>query len=319
MSYFGCEAPWWSALTLQVNSPRSVYAKLLTGDGVYPRLHPLLADTSTAKHLEVGHDFPSASLLFPKSNKLEGMPEAVMVVEAVVDLASKGGVTLANNLIDVMDEMPASIKDGEEDVPVSIAYRIVPSTQKTETAVCGYFLNAGLIGAAGMKQLLSLDNVANLSMEELSESLPSLSAEIKEMISSSSSSACTKTSETDLPFSNFLLANGRVYAPEPPTVAKDDVDLLIQIELPRSRAVTDLIGSDLSFEDKEYFDAISQTSVLLAMEHNKPRQSKLTRSDMVSEIIEFESEAKIEANPLRFSWNEDSDDKAGLQVREPTR
>ena len=104
-----------------------MYAKLLTGEKVFDRVHPLLTDSQDAKNSYVilSHGFDAQSLLFPKARPLTENPDALFLAEAVVDLDSTSGREMAASFIETMDALQEGAVDGDV---VSVAYRILPST-----------------------------------------------------------------------------------------------------------------------------------------------------------------------------------------------
>ena len=173
--------------------PKSVYAKLLTGDGVYPRLHPLVADSGNPnKHVAVDHKFSTESLLFPTSNTFETSPEAVFLIEAVVDLASESGLRFANDVISATSALESSMKTGSSSVSVSIAYRVIPSTAQSASLPFACLLaNANIVGTENISALLSIEDVASKTAEELVAAIPNLADDKKaELTSLFASSSC---------------------------------------------------------------------------------------------------------------------------------
>ena len=286
-----------------------MYAKLLTGDGVYPRLHPLVADSGNPnKHVAVDHKFSTESLLFPTSNTFETSPEAVFLIEAVVDLASESGLRFANDVISATSALESSMKTGSSSVSVSIAYRVIPSTAQSASLPFACLLaNANIVGTENISALLSIEDVASKTAEELVAAIPNLADDKKaELTSLFASSSCVDQAylAVDLPADNFVAANGRMYAPDSTMISVDDLKLLLELELPQSRAMTKILSQELSFETTLYFDALARSSVLVSLEHNKPEQSKLTRSDMVSNILDFTTQTGLDIDALSFSWNQ---------------
>ena len=291
-------------------APKSVYGKLLKGEGVFKRLHPLLSDSGNDGHLDLTHDLSTGALLFPESHSLDTPPEAVFVIEAVVDLETPEGLTFASRFVEIMDAYPVTVEAGEDSLPISIGYRIVASPSSSAAPVCSILANAAIVGANGLRSILSQEELAKKSTGELLALIPTLDAKQKETISSFSCSGSWSSDE--MPTRNFVTVNGKAYAPETGAVAKDDIELLIDIERSRSKATTRILKDDLSFNDNKYHDAVAKASIFLAIEHGKEQKSQ--RMDMVNEAIELEKKGAIESNPFRFSWNMDDQDELKLQV-----
>jgi hypothetical protein len=75
-----------------------------------------------------------------------------------------------------------------------------------------------------------------------------------------------------------------------------DVELLMSIDIEKSKAVTGLL--------REYVDAVAGTTAFLAIETEKAKRA--TPNYIILSIEKSQGFAK---NPLRFSWNDEKDDK----------
>jgi hypothetical protein len=291
-------------------SPKSVYGKLLKGDGVFKRLHPLLTDSGNDPHVNVDVGFSTDALLFPKSHTFERPPSAVFVVEAVVDLETPEGVASATRFVEVMDAYADAITEGDSSLQLSIGYRIIPRSNLGTSPVCSIMANAGVIGADSLKNVLAQDGLTTKSMDELLALIPGLNAKQKVTISSF---ACSASVSSELmPRTNFVAVNGKVYSPEQGLIAKDDIELLVDIELSRSKATTKLLSNQVSFDDKNYHDAISKASIFLVGGDETDKSS--SRMDMVHLVIEMEQDEEIENNPFRFSWNIEDQDELRIEA-----
>ncbi|KAI2513270.1 UDP-glucose:Glycoprotein Glucosyltransferase [Fragilaria crotonensis] len=136
-------------------APKSVYAKLLSGEGVFNRLHPLLSVSEKDLHIDLDHDFSLSSLLFPKSHSVDDVPEAVFIAEAAFDLETTEGIAFASGFLKVMDAYPTTIQIGEHSLPISIGYRVVPLPNSRGAPVCSILAYAAMVGAEGISILLS--------------------------------------------------------------------------------------------------------------------------------------------------------------------
>jgi hypothetical protein len=288
-------------------SPKSVYAKILTGDKVFKRLHPLLSDTSG--FVSVRHDLGPDSLLLPKTNSLTKTSEAVFVVEAVLDLDSNKGRQLAKSFISTMVDFPAAIGDGDESSPVSVAYRLLPSmASPAAISLCAVLSRAEEVGAASLIELLeSLPD----EPDQIIEAVHGVSDDVKRSIMSRTDSCATMPHfQEELPSSNFVAANGRVYSLDNASIGKDDIELLLTMELKRAKAVTKLLSPHLGFDEVSHYDAVAQAAVFLALSESDQE----SRSDIQASVRSIEDEMRLESNPFRFSWNQESSD-GELRVR----
>lgn len=291
-------------------TPKSVYGMLLKGDGVFKRLHPLLSDSANDLHLDLAHEFSTSSLLFPSSHTSETPPEGVFLAEAVVDLESEQGIDFARRFMQVMDAFPNTVGTGSESSPISIGFRVVPNPSSFGVPFCVILANAAMIGTEGILSILSQDGLSKKSIDELLELIPNLDVGQKEIIKNFSCSASWL--DDAMPTGNFVAVNGKVYAPESGSIAKDDIELLVDLERGRSTATTKLLKDVVSFDGKGYHEPIHKASVFLAIEHGKEEKSR--RMDMVNEAITLEKAGGIDTNPFRFSWNMDDREVLTIQA-----
>lgn len=285
---------------------KSIYAKLLTGDKVFKRLHPLLSDDGRSKdsYVSLSHGFGSGSLLLPESQSLLIAPEAVFVVEAVLDLESTRGREMARSFMSSMDSFPSMIGDDNDSTSVSLAYRVLPSTDSvTSKALCAILANAGSVGSSGIASLWELD-LSGKTLENMLSELKGVSSNTREKIISTASESCALLTYLDaLPSANFVAANGRVFSLADAQVKKDDLELLFTMELKRAAAVTKLLSPYVDFQGTAYFGVIGRASTFLA---TSASTDKTQRSGFRLDADMLENDMDIAENPLHFSWNEQS-------------
>jgi len=296
--------------------PKSIYGSLLAGDGVFPRLHPLLNEVDDA-HVDLDHGLSSDALLIPK-NVVVGVgdvPDAVFVVEAVVNMKSKDDVDFVANFISIMDACPNTLQDGSSTANVLIGYRILCAPSDSTPALCSILSNAGLVGVDRTKLIVSEDGILEKSTNDILDLITDLDDEVRETISSFAYANSWARDKT-MPIGNFVSVNGKSYAPEEGTLSEEDIELLLSMEISRSKATTKMLSDHLVFakSEKNFFDAIAKTSIFLARQFSKSEKGKGKRMDMVNEAIELEKAEKLEANPFRFSWNMDNFEELKIQV-----
>lgn len=299
-------------------SPKSVYAKLLTGDRVFKRNHPLLAQKG-ATHREVQHYFTSDSLLL-SGDSFPAEPDAYFLVEAFLDFGgSMDGLKLAEQFLSVLSSLPSSIENSDGgDATIATVYRVLPSSKSAaESSLCPIFANAHLLGVAKLQKLLGSVSLPleGLRLDALLKDL-SVSDEISQQILSTMAdeSACTRSLnnvETQFSGSNVIVANGRAYEVEGSSFGKGDMDLLLSMELKASKAVTSLLRKHILFSTCDDAVAVSQVATFLSTESN---DEKLARTNVVSGIEKLESRLEMTPNPLRFSWNTETTSSEVLQV-----
>ena len=294
------------------STPRSIYAKLLSGGKVFPRVHPLLSDTSSEnRYMEVNHKVGPNSLLFVTPN--EGEPasstppatadvDAVFVIDAVLEFDTQVGLEIASKLVSMLDSFPATL--GKDNV--AIGYRILPSTEAAaKSPLCPLLAALGRVGSSQIQDLLSKAG----NGEDVSKYVNSLGLTIDDR------EACEAASHSreDLPYANFLVANGRVLPIPDSSLDTADVDLLLTIDVGRSKTVSRLLKPYLASPDIA-FDAISRTTSFLSV---ATLDAKERRSSPLADLKSIEKQVGLEVNnPLRFSWNlsEGKPDRA-LKVR----
>jgi Glucosyltransferase 24/Thioredoxin-like domain/UDP-glucose:Glycoprotein Glucosyltransferase len=272
-------------------APKSVYGMLLTGDKVFPRLHPLLAGNGDSKfaYLEMKHEFKAESLLFPSSHTFSSKPEAVFVIEAAVDFDSDEGKVLALSFLKVMDSFPSFVGAGDNKAIISIAYRLIPSTNgHMSRRMCSSLLKAHDIGASGLARLLEHG-----------------------FESEDTSNACAAKLPVDFTATNYITANGLFFAPDAPLV-RDDIDILLEMELRRAKATSELLMSSLAMDDITYHDVVATTSKFLALKHREAQQ--LDREDILLDVEKVEILSGMEKNPLRFVFNMDDVDDLRIPI-----
>lgn len=233
------------------------------------------------------------SLLVPQAQKATLTPESIVLVEVVVDLNSVEGRTFAAEFIAAMEAMPESLGSNDE---MSLAYRILPNNASSASSIlCPVLARASKFDAEVLIESLK-SNDLKMNEDELSQD------------------ACLNLPyfENELPSALFIIANGRVFAPEDGILNKEDVELLINLEKGKAKGVTKLLLSDLTFDNNEQYDAVSQASSFLA-EQQSENQRK--RSDMESMVVNMEKALDVESNPLRFSWNDVKENDGLLKVR----
>jgi len=307
------------------DKPKSVYGQLLTGDMVFPRLHPLLSDSNNHPHLELDHAFSLQALLKPLSSENfaaeDPSPEAVFVVEAVVNMKRSDSVGFMVKFMNIMDVYPNTVKDGDSELRVSIGYKIVcrPSPNEILPPLCAVLANAGVVGVDGIRSILSTGGIVETSsLDGILKLLPDLNEEEREKIieTSFTTGSYNSWSNRAMPMDNFVSVNGKFYVPQEGEITKEDVGLLLGMEIGRSKATTRLLQDHLVFNDEnnnKYFEVISKVSAFLANQFSQA--SKGERLDMVHEVVRIEEEEDIKDNPFRFAWNMDDATEQQLRIQ----
>jgi hypothetical protein len=303
------------------HTPRSVYGSLLTGKGVFKKVHPLLMGTKdkAESYVSVPHEFDSKSLLFPSA--ISEIVEAVFVLDAVLDIDSMQGLQLAKSLVSVMDSFPASIAGvGEDTVGVKIGYRIIPSkATETSQALCPVLINAGELGAKKVESVLELavsKSGESFTAGDVLTWLSDVDEDLKGRLEAGlTEGPCSKLASFDISVgSNLIVSNGLYYALEGNYITNDDIELLLSLDIDYTKAVTALLGEEVAVSSPDGCDAVARTTQFLAME---AASAQFDRIGLLDEIVALEKKLGVDENPLRFSWN--SADSEELQVSNGTQ
>lgn len=316
------------------SSPKSVYGMLLSGDAVFKRHHPLLmkSDGGGKSFLSLTYSFDDETLLFPKSigtsnvvqaTDPKGDDAAAYLVEAVVELDTEDGLAFLSSLLTTANSFPSSIGSGDDTDNVSVALRIIPSSRSSaESPLASIFRRAGKFDISTLLALTvmtmrsgTVDEDGSM-MRHFIANMHGLSVDVRNALFDAITEESTPAEpylEQDLPAANFLLANGRVYVPDEMSVAKEDLELLLTMEMIRAKALTRLLRPHyLTEEGRGFHNAVGRSATFLGKQFSSSKSA--SRTDIESELISLEkSDIK---NPLHFVWNEnDGERKDRLQVK----
>jgi hypothetical protein len=311
------------------DSPRSVYAKILTGDRVFPFAHPLLmgGDKDQVKYLLIEHSFAAESLLAMRNTATK--PDARFILEMFLDFASPQGVDLATRIITILEELSPSLKVSDEESQIMVGYRLLPSTQNAaDSVLCPVMEHASLFGVHLLKKVLSKHSPADeaRSLDSFLQSVSGVPKDLRKQIlqSASQQNACNSSkyllSNLSLPAKNFVVGNGRVFSLENSSIGKENSELLfnlkllLQIELARAKAVSSLLREHLVDERVWDCDAVALAACFLAVEQDLNSRARFDIAEHIEKALSsLDDDLFDEVNPLRFSWNKNS--KAKLRVR----
>ena len=276
------------------DSPKSVYAKLLTGDKVYKKVHPLLFgnDGTASTNLLLEHPFGPESLVFPKNDSAE--PKALFVAENLINYATPGGIAELKKFLKTLGSFPTSVDSAEGLAQVSVGYRILPSTKEdAQSPLCAVLARASEFDTDSLLTAVEAfeKSQSKMSLDELIESLPG----DKTAINSMSCANLKYLSDEWVP-RRLIVLNGRCYEASEGSITAEDVDFLLNMEYSRSRALfeslTKYTPSDISLA----VDAIGRAAAQLGFDHNKP----FARTDIVQTVMDIEKRGGISSNPLHF-------------------
>uniref|UniRef100_A0A7S4SGK2 Uncharacterized protein n=1 Tax=Ditylum brightwellii TaxID=49249 RepID=A0A7S4SGK2_9STRA len=322
--------------------PRSIYARVLKGDNVFERLHPLLLKSKDKKnsHIYISHDIVGdSSLWYPATTTTPSDGDdndiATFLVEAYFDLQTTKGLRLALSFMSTMSEFPSTLnnngKDGDD---VSVAYRILPSSNNVDDVqlnpIISYlqseeYRKEGDTTGAILKSIISslLDaHVGSKSSEgvDLHGIISNMAIindttreELLKIATDNKGNPLEYLQKKKLPADNFMIANGRVFIPELDSVETDDIELLLSLEMKRARALTNMLRPHIS--KGGLFEAVGGASAFLGEQTSS--SSKQTRTNTDSQIAFLKEKDGEDQNPLLFVWNEDesTDAESGRKLQ----
>lgn len=289
------------------NTPKSVYGFFLSGKSVYKKVHPLLMDSrdKSESYVRVPHGFDSKSLLFPSATSDKN--DAVFVVDALLDVSSSRGLHLAKSFVTVMNEFPGFIAEsGDRNVNVKVGFRIVPSkASESSKALCPIFAKAGELGANALMTALETalsKYEAGFSTVDIMNSIPGLSDEMRRTMNTDVAEGhCSRLASFEaVTADNLIVSNGLYYDLNENSVTKDDVELLLSIDLDIATATRAYLSGHVSHDSAEGCDSISRIVAFLASEM---ASAQFDRVGLEEEIRGLEKAYGVEENPLRFAWN----------------
>ena len=276
--------------------PKSIYKSILSGKkaaaNVFPKVHPLLASSKDGSFIDLDHKFGSDSFLFAKTSVVSPSDaDSVIAIDAVIELNTRRGSTIAKNLISVMEKISNTLAGSS----VAVAYRFIPSTKEAaKSALCPIVsAGAGTVGASVIREVLDWkmgDGGLSESTKKLLDSIDSVAGTL----------ACRATDymEGEFPSKNFIVANGRFMNILGTSLDTVDVELLMSLDLERTKVVTKTLREFIPGLNSPY-DAVARTASFLST-----ALSESSRSSPNDAILKIEESLHLKENPLRFSWNE---------------
>ena len=260
--------------------PKSVYGMLLTGDNVFSKHHPLLME-SKGRFLNRRLASSAETLLFPEGHETSvvassdaARESAVFVIEAVLDFQSSLGVTMAVQFLSAMKNIPRTL-DGEEGDPISVAYRLRPSRR--------------------------------MNIETVESMVSSVAPDLKQddrryIVKACMSEGLDEAAFDDLPAANFFMANGRVLVPDGESISGTDIEMLLSMEYPRSRAVTRALQEHIIGSDGH--DAIAKAAAFIAQLLSSENSVKRVDLSSLEKLNSSGVDAGEESQSLYFTWND---------------
>ncbi|KAL7581437.1 hypothetical protein ACA910_022018 [Epithemia clementina (nom. ined.)] len=305
------------------STPRSIYGKLLSGPSVFKQMHTLLLsdENSAGAYQPTHHSFGSASLLIrgDDSDELKGY----FVMDVVLDYARPAGLAQLKHLVESIERFPSSLTSDDTDSAKSqsyvVGYRILPSSKASaESPLCPVLAHAGQIGIETLKSLVALVMESSEEQTTLEDLISSMDQATGKMIASARN-VCRSffpdgTSESEKTHVPRIVCNGRVYEMGNNNVVKEDIDLLISLEMQRAAAVFDVLKDFLPEQANhgKIAESVASVAQFLAMEQTK----STTREDVMAPVRRIEKKLELGEDALmRFQWNEPTGNDDRLKSR----
>ncbi|KAL7546885.1 hypothetical protein ACHAWF_010208 [Thalassiosira exigua] len=311
-------------------APKSIYARVLSGDKLFERYHPLLKDTDKAYSL-VAPKADWRSLLGPTPKSTDyGDVDAMFLIEGAFDLDNQEGVNSAASFLRLVSSPPEAWHDARR---VSVAFRMLasgPAASPRSQVLSRIFCAASQFDPEDILRLLeaqggpaSFENVAGV-IDAIGQ-IDSIASDVRQRMQRFGAAETETTCHASKPIAdekdNFYVANGRVYVPiDDAPISISDIQMLISMEIDKTRSITQMlyphlmpatsekIGAGDRIEGNVIHHAIATTATILNEIMSSPSSSS---SQDVATI--FDSLQSDGGNPLFLSFNEES--LSRLQVK----
>ena len=286
------------------DSPRSIYGKLLNGENVFQRMHPLLTkDLSSQDAVEtITHPFGKEALLMQKAPRGDERSDAYFAIDVVLDLSTQEGIKELSGVLSLIPNSPTSIVDEKGDsIPIEVGYQIIPSASSASSSpLCPVLANSALIGLEGLSSIVNGILDRSGEMPSLQALVDTMDEAAKEKILGSQD-LCTNWKAPENRNSRAV-CNGLVYEYGESILSKDDIELLISLAVKRSTAVYKLFQDQLpeEYSSTEVAVAVKSVASFLAAEETKG----IDRMDVVEAVNEMEKSKDLGGDAsLRFKWD----------------
>ena len=275
-------------------TPKSIYAKVLSGDNVYKKVHPLLLGSGSESSGKVflEHKFGPASLIFPNLDKES---TALFVAESVLNYSTKEGAEKLRLLLNSIGKFPQTADSSDGQARISIGYRILPATKAdAESPLCLVLANAYGIEIDTLQKVLSEFEASGyaLSSDQLNELLPEVMKRVNRRVCDSPAYM-----DKDWESKEMFVLNGHSYIPEDGVISVGDLELLLKMEFPRARAIKDSFDDLFSSTTSSgMIDNLGKVASFLGVERvNSPQ-----RTDVLKPILDHERQSGTSTNQLWF-------------------
>jgi len=288
------------------DSPRSIYGKLLTGEGVFSRMHPLLnqGKASPDSYEELKHPFDSTSLIIQQD------PDAKVyfAAEIVLDYGTELGLAQLKKILDSMESFPTSVSENDTTHAMAVGYRILPASKEAAASpLCPVLAKAGIVGLENLKSLATAvaQSSSPVSVEDL---VTELDAE-KRQEAKLATDLCASFDPPENSVAR-IVGNGRVFEFGSEFLASEDIELLSSMGWKRAKAVYELL-EDLfpaNLPVGQMIEPIAAVALFLAAEG-----SKATNRQDVAKMFERLEREIGKGKSMRFQWNDPSEGDGRLR------
>jgi UDP-glucose:glycoprotein glucosyltransferase len=280
-------------------APRSIYAKLLSGENIYSTMHPLLSESIPNYRLISSKDF-TESLITTQERSVD-LSLGHVLFDVVADFDSDKGLRLIESFLSSM------IEYSKLDVKSPVSFQVLPKNLDSAKSMLGAILrHSNMFVVEDLcaivrtvlrtkeydRKSLVLNEFADLGGKVLDDLEKSLDMD-----------KCHHYSEADIDcpvaFSedvDLILANGRVFIPDD-TVNLDEIKLLIELEQGLSMAIANRFPSKLP--TKTHVPQIMHARIAAFLGEIFSSE-QFVSSGLRSDTFHKQSEV---SDPLFFSWN----------------
>jgi len=219
----------------------------------------------------------SADTILVSGDSFPSTADAFFLVEAFLDLDSNTGIHLAAQFLAALGSFPSTVQSSsEEATSIGLVYRILSSTKSApESSLCPLLASAHLLGSSKVQELVgfALQHVDSVSVEKLLAEA-AVSDEIRQQMLSNIEENNPwfnhpYLNEETLSVENAIVANGRVYEIDGASIDVGDIDLLLSVEMERSKAVTRLLRKHITLTSPSDTKVVSDVTTILAVQENE--------------------------------------------------
>jgi len=284
------------------SKPRSVYGLLLSEERVYPQMHPLLAEPTKGLYHTAPHDYNHMSVLTTLKSSSKEIKDfnTMFLLEVGFDVESEQGIDFALSCLRSIHNLREKFQTEDKYNDVALAVRFIPlnASESDVDSVQVIMFCAGSLDIDEFHAFLLLKKKALMNRESINSY-----KEVVDMIQSiKKNDRCMAQTKSymlnSFDHSNYISLNGRFYIPPMDEVVHlDDLEILIDLEKTRSRAITQELKMLVPVE--KAFDIIGRVAAYLGKHYSL---DKAQRKDVDAILKLLRSDHSMD--PLIYSWNQ---------------